>query len=193
MTLVVNNDSGTDVNLFVDKIRYFIKSNEHNVAINCDCQKCVLSIKRAKKIPSASYKKMLLSEILGGMATLFVGSLAYTLDVSSKYCVVTYEKDVIRLNVIRKTNRSNGDIVYDAICIESPDLSVTETTYWAENKEEIFGIYKKTRRIGHICLYAILLVLFTLIGAVIIYPLLLALYLTIKSFILKVASLFISS
>ena len=189
MNLIVNNDTNINVILSVDQNDYLIKANEQNAILKVTDESILLSVKREESIPPPPYKKMLLGELLGIAAVLFIKPLFYVLDVSSTHNL-SMNDDFVTINIVR--NERHPDLmIYDVITVTSTDVVLENPTYRAENRKEITSVYDKCQKVGHLWLYATLEVLFTLIGVFITYPLLLAIYLATNATIIKVIMIII--
>ena len=189
MTLIVNNDTNSNVILSIDDNNYIIKANEQNVVLTAADKNILLSVKREKSLPSPSYKKMLLTELLGIAAILFIKPSFYVLDISSTH-KLTMNNDFVTVNIVQN-ERHPDRLIYDAITVRSTDVALENSTYRVENKEEIISVYDKCKKVAHLWLYAVLEALFTLIGIFITYPPLLAIYLATNAAIIKIIMIII--
>ena len=113
MTLIVNNNTNSNVILSIDNNDYIINANEQNAVLKVANKNILLSVKREKSIPPPQYKKMLLTELLGIAAVLFIKPLFYVLDISSTHNL-SMNDDFATINIVRN-ERHPDRMIYDAI------------------------------------------------------------------------------
>ena len=189
MTLIVNNDTNSNVILSIDQNDYIIKANEQNAVLKVANKNILLSVKREKSIPPPPYKKILLTELLGIAAVLFIKPWFYVLDVSSTHNL-SINDDCVTINIVRN-ERHPDRVIYDAITIESTDVVLENSTYRVENRKEITSTYDKCQKVGHFWLYAALEFFLTLCGISVTHPFLMAIYLATNATIIKIAMIII--
>lgn len=186
MTIVVNNHSDFYILLSINDSIQEIKANDHNIVLDIRNGINRVSVKRAECVSLPEYRKMIWSELFGGISALFIKDALYTLGVSSSYEIDCSGNSMFTINIIRKTCSSNPDGTYDIICLESNELDLSNVTYEVENKKEIVTFYKKCRRTAHFWLYILAEILFTTIGLLITYPLLISIYLATNAVLIKI-------
>ena len=180
MTVIVNNYSGTNVILSLDKTEYLIKENDCNLVLATSNEVSLISVKREERISAPPYKKMRLFEFWGIFALLFTKPLYYILDVSSAYYLQTNE-ECVTVEIRRRECSSIDSGIYDIIVAESVDSDLRATSYCVENSREILSVFNKSKKVSQFWLYVIVDLLFALIGSLTICPLLLAMYFASKS------------
>ena len=175
MIIVVNNDTSANVILSIDGTDHLIKSDDPYLSINTENKPEKISVKREERLHAPEYKKMLVSEILGGIATVLVGPIYYVLDVSSTYVVDTFEES-LTIKITRKEKFSNSEALYDAVAVECQGACITKEDYRVENKTEVLSVFEKCQKVSHFWIYFTLVAMCSLVGLVTALPLMLALY-----------------
>lgn len=163
MIFSVSNQSGVDVYVCINQDTYYVKNGEKDVRIESRGEKQFVTVKRAGTIPMPPYKAVLVSEMLGLLALLFVKPWNYIVNVSSSYFFLEGKNTLLPLKVERITNQKNAAVIYDAVVATSALCGTTNVLYNAENEAEIVGIYKKSHRTAHFWLYFTLVLLFSFI------------------------------
>lgn len=186
MILNVSNESNTDVYLHIDQKKYLIKASDRNVHIDNANTHGHIFVRRVQTISLPDRKNMILEEVLGIVAPLFIKPLPYTFDVSAEYCFLCDTGEIAQLKIVRIVHESNPNGIYDAVCIASSDLNLTHVLYRTENKTEILEMYNKCRRTAHLWLYILLESLFTLVGTAMICPILFIIYASTKVMLIKI-------
>ena len=186
MTFVVSNENPFDVHLYVGNALYFIGAGTSNILIKSDLSNPPLYVKRAVPIPPPDYKKMLLLEMFGFPAALFMKPITYTFDVSAEYAYAGEASDNVSLRIGRLVINAAVEGVYDTVSLSSPQLRLFVRHYRVENQAEINQTYQKVRRTAHLWLYLLLEFLFTLIGMSLVFPLLLLIYSTTEILLFKI-------
>lgn len=189
MTFHVSNESGADVCLYIGRKQHLIKSEESNV-IESDNESCSLLVRRAVTLPLPDYKKMFLADFLGILAILFIKPIFYYFDVSAEYRI-SGDKGNANIRIVR-IKKGNPSGYYDAICIKSPELALSDVTYRTENKTAILQMYKKCKKASRFWTYFLLELLFLIAGMAISYPLLITMYLQSKAMTLIILMVLIA-
>lgn len=186
MKYIISNHSNIDACLILGNQSYLIKSNDFDFCLECDAEN-IICIKKAIKSPLPNKKKKARIESLG----IFSDNDRYILDISSCYKVSYKDDDLICINIDRKTDDSNINVIYDSLCITSPNLQIDELKYQIDNKNEVTQMQRECQKKAHKFFYIFAEIVFFLAGIALSYPLLIPIYVVSRAWYIMLLIIFV--